>query len=194
MRRPVDLGSTLNRLLENHYPTVGHLRSEIDLIWDNAVAYHGAASPTGLAAESLRRMADKRFVTESLPDEASLVTNLRDFLASRGLQYRIPYNATRLTVASSPINLTLNQTSLGAFLLYMPSAQEAVDETLGDPPHQPHAGGSAAAADGDGSIRISSKEEEDAAIEQAHRLGRGYGSGELVDSSLGQSVAKHARS
>ena len=61
MRRPVDLGSTLNRLLENHYPTVGHLRSEIDLIWDNAVAYHGAASPTGPRRDVLQKAAAAKF-------------------------------------------------------------------------------------------------------------------------------------
>ena len=53
-------------------------------------------------------------------------------LKSRGLQFRIPYNASKLDISASPINMTLTQSSLRAFLVFLPSLQQAIDETLGD--------------------------------------------------------------
>jgi len=71
--RPMDLQTVTKKLEAGSYATVGDLRSDLDLIWDNAVIFNTEASVVGGQAVGLRGFTAKKFAQEGFPSGAPIV-------------------------------------------------------------------------------------------------------------------------
>ena len=75
VKEPMDLSTVAAKCAEASYATVGDLRKDLDLIWDNAVLFNGAESAVGLQAVTLRAFTSKKFSQEGLPDDAPILAS-----------------------------------------------------------------------------------------------------------------------
>ena len=74
IKNPMDIETVQNNLKAGQYATVGDLRRDLDLIWDNAVLYNNAESVVGQQAIAMRTFMEKKFLTEgNLPDDAPVL-------------------------------------------------------------------------------------------------------------------------
>ena len=73
IKRPMDLSTVAKKLDAGQYPTVGDLRDDLDLIWDNAVTFNTEASLIGDQAVKLRGFTATKFAQEGFPTSAPIL-------------------------------------------------------------------------------------------------------------------------
>eukprot|EP01026_Neomeris_dumetosa_P028530 TRINITY_DN2309_c0_g1_i1.p1 TRINITY_DN2309_c0_g1~~TRINITY_DN2309_c0_g1_i1.p1 ORF type:complete len:675 (-),score=118.72 TRINITY_DN2309_c0_g1_i1:446-2470(-) len=68
IKRPMDLGTMLQKLNEGRYQTVWQVKSDLDLIWSNCFLFNGIESPVGQKGRKLQQYADNlwdKFVAQN---------------------------------------------------------------------------------------------------------------------------------
>ena len=65
VRRPMDLGTVLDKLEQSQYPTIDKWKEEMNLIWSNAMLYNGKGHPLYIIAQELREKF--RSLSEHIP-------------------------------------------------------------------------------------------------------------------------------
>ena len=93
--RPMDLLTVVHNLEARKYETVEELRADVDLIWDNAIAYNGEGSWIKKYVDAMKQIASRKFAEIAARRRARAQAERR---AARAVGYR--------GVGNTPVLLT----------------------------------------------------------------------------------------
>lgn len=86
IQNPSDLSTVRNKLLTDQYQTLQDFKDDVNLIWDNAIAYNGRSSLPAYIAIELSRIFRRRF---SVLEEPSADQWINDYLKARSIMCRL---------------------------------------------------------------------------------------------------------
>ena len=92
IQHPSDLSTVRNKLLSDQYQTLQDFKHDVNLIWDNAVAYNGRPSLPAFIADELSKIFRRRF---SVLEEPSSDQWINDYLKARSILCKLFRNAPK---------------------------------------------------------------------------------------------------
>jgi hypothetical protein len=103
IREPMDLGTVRKKLLAGQYHTIRQWKDDVDLIWANAIKYHGTGKPIASSAKQLQhffRDLTKTFTDATVEDWVTRLDALKGEVDRLGEM--APEPAVRHTVQPKP--------------------------------------------------------------------------------------------
>ncbi|KAK8891487.1 hypothetical protein M9Y10_028697 [Tritrichomonas musculus] len=89
IKEPSDLSTVRERLLSDKYTNLQEFKREVNLIWENAVAYNGKSSYPAYIADQLSKIFSRQF---SLLEDQNYEHWINEFLKARSILFKLFHN------------------------------------------------------------------------------------------------------
>lgn len=112
IKEPSDLSTVRERLLSNKYANLQEFKREVNLIWENAVAYNGKSSYPAYIADQLSKIFAKQI---SLLEDQNYEHWINEFLKTRSILFKLFHNPPKsiesTTASKSKSSSLMNNSS-----------------------------------------------------------------------------------